>query len=134
MLFSLCYYIFFILFLMAFHLKCEIKPELAEWRSNWWWKKSPKRRKNDFDYEAGFPISNWHHYHVTKWSSVGSESSNKQRKRRQSESQHHCQTYPSRLYIAFSSQIRVWLLLVWSIGREWLIFTDADFCPLGPWE
>lgn len=36
MLFSLCYYIFFILFLMAFNLKCEIKPELAEWRSNWW--------------------------------------------------------------------------------------------------
>lgn len=31
----------------------------------------------------------------------------------------------------FSSQIRVWLLLVWSFGREWFIFTDADLAALG---
>lgn len=63
-----------------------------------------------------------------KRSGVGSQSSNKQRRRRQSESQQDCQWYPSRLYTAFSSQIRVWLLLVWSFSeamahfhRRWLL-------------
>lgn len=63
-----------------------------------------------------------------KRSRVGSQSSNKQCRRRQSESQHDCQWYPSRLYTAFSSQIRVWLLLVWSFSeamahfhRRWLL-------------
>lgn len=83
------------------------------------------------DYRGAFLISNRQHYYVMKWSSVGSQSSNEQRKRRQSESQRHCQWYPSRLYIAFSSQIRVWLLLVWSFCEGMAHFHRRWFLP--PW-